>query len=191
MKKALLSALLIAGMGFTFTSCNNGDYDARPEESDATVLNPLNPESGVTIPIGYIRADLSGFQADFTGGTWTNVGGIATLTAVIYNSSTQWQVMTIVLNNFTGAGTYTIMPGSGTGTVYHHLFNPANPNYIPLGYSSDYGDGNATVTVEGTEDGNIRGTFSGTLVQYQDQINTNNKEVITNGKFYLKTAPGQ
>lgn len=191
MKKALLSALLIAGMGCTFSSCNNGDYDAKPDESNATVLNPLSPGSGVSIPIGYIRTELGGFQADFTSGTWTNVGGVATLTAVKIDNNTQWQVYTIVLMNYTGVGTYTLMPGSGTGTMWHHLFDPANPQYVPLGYSSDYGDATATVTVEGTEDGNIRGTFSGTLVKYLDVVDVNTKEVVTGGKFYLKTAPGQ
>jgi hypothetical protein len=188
MKKAVLSAILLAGLATTITSCNNGDYTATPEANNATVLNPLNPESGVTIPIGYIRADLNSYLADFTTGTWAEAGGVAVISSVRIDNNAQWQSMTITLNNFTGVGTYTIYPDGSSGTITHNLYDPASPNYIPLGYNSSTGDGMGIVNVEGVEDGNIRGTFSGTLYQYSDVVNTANKEVVANGKFYLAKA---
>lgn len=189
MKKAILSALLVAGMGTLFASCNNGDYDAMPESSDGTVLNPINPSSGVTIPIGYIRCEIGGFLVDFMSGTWTNSGGTAILTAVRVDNQFQWQIMSFTLHNFNGVGTYTLNAGSGAGFITHTLFDPNDAPYIGLGYTSEMGDGTGTVYVEGTEDGNIRGTFSGTIVKHLPVVDVSTKEVIGAGKFYLRTAP--
>lgn len=191
MKKALLSALFVAGMGSLLSSCNNGDYDAKPEESEGTYLNPLNPNSGVTVPIGYIRCEIGGSVVDFMSGTWTNNGGLAILSALRADNAFQVQVVSMSLTGFNGVGTYNVTAGSGVGTIQHYLYDPNDPNYIALGYTSAMGDGNGVINVEGVEDGNIRGTFSGTLVQELPVVNTANKEVITNGKFYLKTAPQQ
>ncbi|GEM_PF-1656322 len=187
MKKVFLSALLIAGLGSVFTACNNGDYDANPEASDGTVLNPLNPESGVTIPIGYIRADLNGFQADFIAGGWTDsVPGTAIIFASRIDNPAQIQSISIVLTNYNGAGTYTLGPDGSGGSVTHILYNPLDNNYIGQGFVTSIGAGSGTVVVEGTEDGNLRGKFSGTLYQFAPVINTSNQEVITNGMFYVR-----
>lgn len=187
MKKVFLSALLIAGLGSVFTACNNGDYDAIPEASDATILNPLNPESGVTIPIGYIRANLNGYQADFISGGWTDtVPGTAIIYATRVDNPTQWQTIAITLTNYNGAGTYTLGPDGSGGTISHLLINPLDNNYISLGFMTAIGAGSATVVVEGTEDGNLRGKFSGALYQYAPVINTGNEELITEGMFYVR-----
>ncbi len=187
MKKVFLLALLIAGLGSVFTSCNNGDYDAAPEEGDGTVLNPLNPESGVSIPIGYMRATLNGFQADFISGAWTDtVPGQVMIFASRIDNPTQIQGITITLTNYNGAGTYTLGPDGSGGSITHILYNPLDNNYIGQGFTSGIGAGNAIVVIEGTEDGNLRGKFSGTLYQFAETINTSVQETVSGGMFYVR-----
>jgi len=47
MKKLLLSACLFASIGTFFTSCDNGQYDANPNEDYSGYVNPNNPKGGV------------------------------------------------------------------------------------------------------------------------------------------------
>ncbi|MBL7719395.1 MAG: hypothetical protein JNL72_11205 [Flavipsychrobacter sp.] len=186
MKKVFLSALLIAGLGSVFTSCNNGPYDADPKMSNGTVLNPLNPESGVTIPIGIIRMEINGYIADFNTSIWTDsVAGAAIISGTRYDTATQVQGFTIYIAGYNGVGTYAMGPDGSGGSITHILYNPLDNNYIGLGFISAIGTGSGTVTIEGTEDGHLRGKFEGTLCQNAPVVDVNNKEVITKGQFYV------
>lgn len=186
MKKALLSALMIAGLGTVLTSCNNGPYDADPKLSQGTVLNPINPSSGVTIPIGYMTMEINGSFASFLAGGWSDsTAGTAMLTAFRYDTATQWQTITIAITSYNGAGTYNFLSDGSNGTLIHQLLNPLDNNYVASSHTSNIGAGSATVVVEGTEDNNIRGTFSGKLYRNGPTVNTNDSDIITNGKFYL------
>ncbi len=186
MKKALLSALLVAGLGSVFVSCNNGAYDADPAVSQGTILNPINPSSGVTIPIGYMTMNINGYLASFLAGGWSDsTAGTASLTAFRFDTATQWQTFTMVITAYNGNGTYNFLPDGTNGIMMHQIINPMDNNYVGKGNTSNIGSGHATVVVEGTEDGNIRGTFNGVLFQNLPGVNTNDSDVITNGKFYL------
>jgi hypothetical protein len=186
MKKLLLSALLTAGLVGVFTSCNNGSYDADPKNSAGTVLNPLNPNSGVTIPIDNISVELNGFLANFIAGAWSDsTAGVLIFTAYRFDTATQVQAVTVQLTGYNGPGTYTLSPDGSGGSITHILYNPQDNNYIALGFTTAAGTGSGTVTVSGTEDGNVRGTFEGTLVQNLPNFNGDNKEVITKGQFYI------
>ena len=187
MRKVILSALLLAATGFGLASCNNGAYDADPKTNNGAVLNPINPSSGVTIPIGYIQVEINGFLASFNAGIWTDsVANTAILTASRIDRPDQIQGITIMLTNYNGAGTYTVGADGAGGGITHVLYNPLDNNYIALGYTTASGAGSGTVTIEGTEDGNIRGHFEATLYQYAPDPDNNNSETITKGKFYLK-----
>lgn len=187
MRKVILSALLLAATGFGLASCNNGAYDADPEANGGTVLNPINPSSGVTIPIGYIQVEINGFLASFNAGIWTDsVANTAILTASRIDRPDQIQGITIMLTNYNGTGTYTVGADGAGGGVTHILYDPTDENgYIALGYTTASGGGSGTVTVEGTEDGNIRGHFEATVYQNLPGPDNNNTEAIK-GKFYLR-----
>jgi hypothetical protein len=187
MKKLLLSAFLIAALGPSFSSCNNGAYDADPKTNNATILNPLNPGSGVSIPIGYMTMNINGFYAAFLAGAWSDsTAGVATLTAFRFDTATQWQTVTIAITSYNGVGTYSLLSDGSNGVIIHNIFNPQDPNgYIASSHATNIGTGRGTVSVEGVEDGNIRGTFSGTLFRVEPAINTSDSDVLTNGKFYL------
>ena len=187
MKKLLLSAFLVAALGPSLTSCNNGAYDADPKTNQGTVLNPLNPATGVTIPIGYMTMEINGYFASFLAGAWSDsTTGVASLVAFSFDTVTQWQTMSIVMTSYNGAGTYNFLPDGSNGVVTHQIFDPQDPNgYIASSHSSNVGSGNATVVVQGTEDGNIRGTFSARLYRNMPVVNASDSDIITNGKFYL------
>ncbi|HYD20125.1 MAG TPA: hypothetical protein VEB40_01520 [Flavipsychrobacter sp.] len=186
MKKLLLSAFLVAALGPSISSCNNGPYDADPKKNEGTYLNPLNPASGVTIPIGYMTMDINGYFASFLAGVWSDsTTGVASLVAYRFDTATQWQTVYIAITSYNGPGTYNFLPDGSNGVVIHQIFNPYDTGYIASSHASNVGAGNATVNVQGTEDGNIRGTFSAKLYRVLPNVNTNDSDIITNGKFYL------
>ena len=187
MRKVILSALLLAVTGFGLVSCNNGAYDADPKTNDGAVLNPINPSSGVTIPIGHMQLEINGFLAGLTTGIWTDsVTGTAIITASVVDRPDQIQSITIMLNNYNGAGTYAVGADGAGGAITHILYNPLDNNYIASGFTTASGAGSGTVTIEGTESGYLRGRFEGTLYEFAPTINNANSEAITNGKFYVK-----
>jgi len=186
MKKAILSALVLAGLGLGFVSCNNGPYDANPKVNQGTILNPTNPGSGVTIPIGFMTMEINGYLATFMAGKWSDTtAGVASLIAFGYDNDHQWQVLQIALTAYNGVGAYNLLPDGSNGIMSHQLIDPSDNFYISIGHASNIGAGHATVNVEGNEDGNLRGTFSGVLFRNLPNVSTSDSDVITNGKFYL------
>src|SRR5437879_2988657 len=71
MKKILFTTLLTAGVCMAMISCNNGAYDADPNTDNATIKNPLDPNSGVTVYIGTIKTVLNGKDVLFTDCSYT------------------------------------------------------------------------------------------------------------------------
>ncbi|XZF16064.1 hypothetical protein ACTHGU_07990 [Chitinophagaceae bacterium MMS25-I14] len=101
MKKKLLSALLLAGTSVALFSCNNGAYTATP--SGGTTWNG----GGGSVSSGTITAKINGTQWSGTGAA-TNAGAF-----IILGMSTDGKIMSLTLDSFAAAKTYTI---SSTGS---------------------------------------------------------------------------
>lgn len=69
MKKFLITALL-AGTSLGLYSCNNGAYDV--DEKDKGGLNPTNPTSGTTLPLGNAKITVNGVEYLFYPGYYVD-----------------------------------------------------------------------------------------------------------------------
>lgn len=61
--KKFFTAILLAAAGVGLYSCNNGAYDARPD--DPSGFNYLNPNSPVKVPLGTIRVKIDNITYDY------------------------------------------------------------------------------------------------------------------------------
>ncbi|OJW82501.1 MAG: hypothetical protein BGO69_17805 [Bacteroidetes bacterium 46-16] len=188
MKKVFLAAVFVAGLSVTFMACNNGDYNANPDKNQ-DYFNPLNPETGVTIPFGRIQAEIDGSLRTFDSvAGWTDsVPSVAMFQGIKYDNAHTAEFIGATLTPYAGVtGNYFIFD-SLTNDIYYGVMDTNNHSVYTLynGKITTGGSGQGYVNLKGTESGRFRGTFSATLYKTIPVLDFTDVRQITNGEFYV------
>lgn len=180
--------MLVAGLGVLVTSCNNGDYNANPS-NPSDVKNPLDPNSGVTIPLGRIQAQLDGGLRVFDQKAgWTDsVADMMMAQGVKFDATHIAEFLGISLYPYKGnTGEYYVFDSLSNDIYYGNMDTTSNVVYLLYhGKIATGGSGQGDVNVKGTESARVRGTFAGTVYQVIPTLDFGKMIQITNGEFYL------
>jgi len=175
MKKAFLSALLLAGAAITLNSCSSGDYNANPSGAGGGT-NQLytgggsstsggGSTGGGSVALGTFIATINGtkFTASFANSIYNSGLGLQIIGSITTSPSNS-KIVHIVIFNYAGPGTYDI---DGLTTAVSYQEPPAN---TPIPTTS----GQIIITSEDAT--SYQGTFEG----------TGSGLTITDGKFNVK-----
>ncbi|MBS1587726.1 MAG: hypothetical protein JSS82_19505 [Bacteroidetes bacterium] len=188
MKKVFLGCMLIAGLGVLVTSCNNGDYNANPSKP-TDVRNPLNPNSGVTIPLGRIQAQIDGSLRVFDQKAgWTDSMAETLIgQGLKYDNMHTTEFLGFSLSPYKGnTGEYYIYDSLSNDVFYGSMDTTDNTVYLLYnGKIVTGGSGQGDVNLKGTESARVRGTFSATVYQVIPTLDFSQTHQITSGEFYL------
>jgi uncharacterized lipoprotein NlpE involved in copper resistance len=179
MKKLVIAALLATG-SLALYSCNNGAYDADPKVSGSP-LNPLNPkESGVSVYLGTMRADLNGTTTLFSPAYYTvDESGAMNVIAFRVNDKDFRHTLRFSIYNFKNTKEFSY------GVAYTYLDTSKHSVDSFFTYGTHTSTGAFTLTMNGNEEGNLRGNFSGTLAKLKPVENVADVIKITNGEYYV------
>lgn len=193
MKKLILSALILASVAITFSSCSNGVYNATPG-SNTGVPNPIYQQintilttnnantswgnngsgNGNTGNSQFLTCSIDG--TSFVSTTQQALLQTAPLGMFIYGEiltdASHYTMIGLSLSNYTGPGTYTT---TGGNFGYYTLANPPT-----LTQDDSHTDGQIIITSDGGVGGYIKGTFQFSTIVTNKQI--------TNGQFSIKIS---
>lgn len=150
MKKFVVAALLATGACLVLPSCNNGAYDSDPNSSTGG-LNPLDPNSGVTVYLGTMRATLNNTITAFYPAYYTSPKeNNFVVTGIRANDEVLKHTINFAITNFKNLSEF--------GTIFTYEFQDTTGNDSTIIYT-----GPVAVKLTGNEGGNLRGTFSGEI----------------------------
>ena len=174
--------MLFAGLGMLIVSCNNGDYNADPARN-TDILNPLNPETGVTVPLGRVQAALNGSMRIFDGAAgWTDsVASTATFSGTKFDNAHTAEYLGATLLPYGSTGNYNLSD-SLSNVVFYGVMDTNDH----VTYSLYQGKASGVVNLKGNESNRLRGTFSATLHKVLPVEDWGDVIEITNGEFYVK-----
>lgn len=178
MKKLVIAALIATGSLAIF-SCNNGAYDADPNTTGSP-LNPLNPESGVSVFLGRIKADLNGTPTLFSPAYYTvDESGAMNVIAFRENDKEFQHSLRFSIYNFKNTKEFSY------NVSYRYLDTAKHSLDSFIYYSVHSSTGPFEITMLGNEDGNLRGRFSGTLARLKPVEKLNEVIKFENGEYYV------
>ena len=172
MKKFVVAALLATGASLVLPSCNNGAYDSDPNGSTGG-LNPLDPNSGVTVYLGTMRATLNNTVTSFYPAYYKSIEGGDSIVGLRANDVPLKHAIAIQITNFKSMSEY-------SAEFKYSYIDTAQDTLRLLYYKGDM-----KVKLNGNEGGNWRGTFDGTLHRITPEENVNDQIYVTNGEFYV------
>lgn len=183
MKKFVFTALLAAGASLALYSCNNGAYDAEP--GGGAPLNPLNPsQSGVHVYLGTMKANVNGTTTLFYP-AYYGIDDQGTYHIVAFKEKDPDFMHTL---RFTLTSFNSIKSFKYSG-IYTNLDTSKHSMDSIMTYEVTPTKGNLAFTIDGNEEGNLRGHFSGTLYKTKPQENLNDVVIFTDGEYYIPKKP--
>lgn len=180
MKKYLFGILCCWGVSMGMTACNNGAYEANPQEPNA--MNPLNEESAVDLFLGNMVVDINKTRTGFH-------------PAYFHRDTTEGS------NNRVIIGHRTNDPFKHTLYIHISEFKNLQEYLSSMSYSfidTVRGDSltlyfpkpeEFEVKVLGLEDGHMRGSFRGTFYPLTPYSHLPDSIVFENGEFYVPERP--
>ena len=179
MKKLVIAALLATGSLAIF-SCNNGAYDADPKITGSP-LNPLNPtESGVTVFLGRMKANINGTPTLFAPAYYTvDESGAMNVIALRDNDKEFQHTLRFSIYNFKNTKEFSY------GVTYTYRDTSKHSVDSIVTYGVHAATGAFALTMTGNEEGNLRGHFSGTLARLKPTENTSDIVKFEGGEYYV------
>ncbi len=188
MKKFIIAGLVAAGASFMF-SCNNGDYTAYPKSNG---LNPLDPNSGVTVLLGSMKANIDGFDVLFAPVTYSiDTSGNRIIHGRVMNDTIFARTIDVIFpkDKYIGAITYYCgnHPFDSLGvSVAYSKYDTVKKVYKYYLASKAAGKGVVELNVKGDESGNMRGTLKGMLGRIVPEIDADkDSTVFSKAEFYV------
>jgi hypothetical protein len=183
MKKFVITALFAAGATLALYSCNNGAYDAEP--GGGSPLNPLNPaESGVTVYLGTMKASVNGTRTLFYPAYYTEDDqGVKSLIAFRENDPDFRHTLRFTITDMKSIKEFKY------GGTYTHLDTSKHSVDSTITYGVKQGVGSLGFTLNGNEEGNLRGRFFGTMYKLLPKENLKDSVVFADGEFYVPKKP--
>jgi hypothetical protein len=178
--KKLVFAALLATAGVGLFSCNNGAYDADPKTTGSP-LNPLDPNSGVTVPLGSMRVAQNGTIQNFYPAYYqTDEEGFLNFSMIRENDREYYPTL-----RFTLFDIKTLKEFGAGGGIYTYVDSSKHSVDSVITYGTQPGVGGMKITLNGNEEGNYRGTFSGTFYRLLPTKDMKDSIVFANGEFYI------
>lgn len=178
MKKLVIAALIATGSLALF-SCNNGAYDA-DTKTGGSPLNPLNPsESGVSVYLGTMKANINGTPTLFAPAYYVEDSFGKGVVGFRVDDKQFQHTIRFSIYDFknTKEFSYSVM--------YTYLDTSKHSLDSFFTYGPHSSTGAFTLTMNGNEEGNLRGNFSGTLAKLKPKENLQDVIKITNGEYYV------
>jgi len=165
MKKFFITALLATGVSFILPSCNNGAYDADPANSTGG-LNPLDPNSGVTVYLGTMKANVNNTLTSFypayylekDPGSRFDIYGVRAGDPLSHT-------LLFSIRGFKSLTEFSLL------TIYQYQ------DTVGVNDSTVFYTGDMTFKLNGNEGGNLRGTFSGEVF-YAAKVSNHLEKVV-------------
>ena len=177
--KKLVFAALLATAGVGLFSCNNGAYDADPKTTGSP-LNPLDPNSGVTVTLGSMRVMQNGTTQWFYPAYYQTAEGFHTFNMISENDRKYYPTLRFTLFDVKSLKEF------GTSVVvYTYVDSSKHSLDSVITYAVTPNAGHMKITLTGNEEGNYRGFLSGTLYRYLPKADLKDSIVFTNGEFYI------
>lgn len=188
MKKLLITGLIMAGLSFGLYSCNNGAYTANPDKTGG--LNPLDPNSGVTVYLGSFETVISGYAYLFAPMVYEiDSNGNRIIHGRVKGDSVFVREVKITFptDKYKGKNVYEIGGSDTLGVIFEYSFYDTTLGYYRYYKSSiNGGKGIITMDVKGEEADNMRGTISGSTYRIVPQDLTNSDSMVfSQGEFYV------
>lgn len=185
MKKFIIAGLVAAGASFMF-SCNNGDYTAYPKSNG---LNPLDPNSGVTVLLGSMKANIDGFDVIFAPVTYSiDTSGNRIIHGRVMNDTIFARTIDVIFpaDKYKGPNEYIIGADTLGLSFAYSKYDTAKKVYKYYLSNVVLGRGLIDFTVKGDESGNMRGTFKGTAGRIVPEIDADkDSTVFSKAEFYV------
>jgi hypothetical protein len=166
MKKFFVTVLLATGVSLMLPSCNNGAYDADPTTSTGG-LNPLDPNSGVTVYLGNMKASLNNTATSFYPAYYIekDPGSRFDLYGMRAGDGVLKHTLLFSIRGFKSLSEFSVL-------VTYQYQDTVGVNDSTVVYTGD-----VQVKLNGNEGGNLRGTFSGEVF-YATKVSNHLQKVI-------------
>lgn len=190
MKKLFIISAIAVGASLSLFSCNNGPYDISPNQDNSSVLNPLDPNSGVTVYLGSMEARISGVDVVFDR-AYYNIDTLNVRRVVAYKTKDTFNrsmVITYPENTYLGVDTYQIGFEPGV-SFYYRFFDTGERKFkeyhVNTGQTNKEG---VLFTVAGEEGGHMRGILKTTVYRTNPDVNMA-EEIKIEGEYYAEKRP--
>lgn len=191
MKKLFIISALAIGTSLSLFSCNNGPYDVNPGQDNSAVLNPLDPNSGVTVYLRTMKARINGIEVVFDRTFFQiDTSNIRRIFAYSTKDSVHLRRLSIVFpeNTYLGIDTYKIGFEPGVSFEYSYYDTGSKMlRYFDASPSQNNKDG-VMLTVAGEEGGHMRGVMKAEMYQTRPDVNTSQMLYIE-GEYYAERRP--
>lgn len=180
MKKYLFGLLCCWGFSLAISACNNGPYEANPQEPNA--LNPLNESTAVDLFLGNMVADVNKTRTGFYPSYFhrDTVEGSNSRLIVGHRTNDPFKhTLYIYINEFKNLQEY--LP-SMVYTFIDTVRGDSVTPYFPKPETFE-------VKILGEEDGHMRGTFWGTFYPMTPYDHLPDSIVFENGEYYVPEKP--
>lgn len=195
MKKLLVGTALILVAAAALYSCNNGPYDAHPDNDYGTGLNPLDPESGANVYLGSIESRINDKKMLFAPAFYyVDTNSVTHFVARVKNDSIFHRTLRISFADgaFNGVDTYRVNADTMNPVVNFVMLDTSRVDLagrkIYKTYTANTGDGfgYAMFNILGNEGGHMRGYMFGNFYRVQPEKNFNDTISMEFSNFYFE-----
>jgi len=185
MRKLLIASALTFVATMALFACNNGAYDAHPDNDYSAGLNPISPDSGgVSVYLGSMEAVINNKKLLFAPAFYyIDTVGIYHLVARVKYDSIFNRTLRITFAKYDGKKEYPVSADTTNPNVSFVMLDTSRVDLagrkIFKTYTANTNDGvgYAMVNIKGDEGGHLRGHFFGKLhrflpeKKYEDTLN--------------------
>lgn len=180
MKKYVIGLLCIVGLSVSMTACNNGAYEADPQEPNS--LNPLNEDAETGLFLGNMLADINRTRTGFYPSYFRrdSVEGSNNRLIVGHRANDPFEhTLYIFISDFKNLKEFI----SGMAYTFIDTVRDDSVTTYFTGIES------FEVKILGEEDGHMRGTFRGTFYPETPYDHLPDSIVFENGAYYVPHKP--
>ncbi|HEY9178297.1 MAG TPA: hypothetical protein VIN07_11420 [Flavipsychrobacter sp.] len=195
MKKLLVGTALILVAATALYSCNNGPYDAHPDNDYSTGLNPLDPESGANVYLGSIESTVNDKKLLFAPAFYyVDTNSVTHFVARVKDDSIFHRTLRISFSDgaFKGVDTYRVNADTKEPIVNFVMLDTSRVDlagrkiYKTYTANTQDGFGYATFNVLGSEGGHARGYMFGKFYRTKPEKNFNDTISMEFSNFYFE-----
>lgn len=195
MKKLLVGTALILVAAAALYSCNNGPYDAHPDNDYSAALNPLDPTSGANVYLGSIESRINDKSLLFAPAFYyVDTNAVTHFVARVKNDSIFRRTIRISFADgfFNGVDTYNVTADTFMPVVNFVMLDTSRVDLAGRKIFKTYtanthdGFGYAMFNVVGNEGGNMRGYMYGKFYRVMPEKNFNDTISMEFSNFYFE-----
>jgi len=195
MKKFLIGTALILGAAVALYSCNNGPYDAHPDNDYGSGLNPLDPTTGVDVYLGSIESRINGKKLLFAPAFYyVDTNSVTHFVARVKDDSIFHRTIRIAFpeGTFNEVDTYEVNADDVSPIVNFVMLDTSRVDlagrkiYKTYTANTNEGVGYTMFNILGKEGGNMRGYMFGKLYRTIPEKNFADTISMEFSNFYFE-----